>query len=168
MKILGTAIGVQSWLMKNEGNEITPINIKLISMSSDNEANVSFDLQVHANNQDRTVPIEMIVKKIGGEWKLDYKKFLPVDQIKGRKNKVTTTEDSNLGVELYKTNCTPCHGEDGKKALGGATDLSTSHLNADEISDVVSNGKGNMPSYGNQLSEEEISSLATYLQSLKK
>jgi len=80
---------------------------------------------------------------------------------------VHVEEASQLGIELYKVNCTPCHGEDGKKGLGGASDLSASILTEDEATGIITNGRGSMAPYGGQLKEEEIKALATYLQSLK-
>ena len=80
---------------------------------------------------------------------------------------VKVEDASQLGIELYKVNCSPCHGEDGKKGLGGASDLSASILSEDEAKAVITNGRGNMAPYGGALKEEEIKALATYLQSLK-
>jgi cytochrome c553 len=80
---------------------------------------------------------------------------------------VVVEEPAQLGIELYKANCTPCHGEDGKKGLGGASDLSASILSEEEAKSVITNGRGNMAPYGGQMKEEDIAAMATYLQSLK-
>ncbi|MCX6182368.1 MAG: c-type cytochrome [Bacteroidetes bacterium] len=80
---------------------------------------------------------------------------------------VVVEEPSQLGTELYKVNCVACHGEDGKKGLGGASDLSASVLSEEEAKNVITNGRGGMAPYGGQMKEEEITALATYLQSLK-
>ena len=81
--------------------------------------------------------------------------------------KVEVQDQSQLGIELYKVNCVACHGEDGKKGLGGASDLSASVLSEGDAKNVITNGRGAMAPYGEQLKEEDINALATYLQTLK-
>ena len=80
---------------------------------------------------------------------------------------VEVQDASQLGIELYKVNCVACHGEDGKKGLGGASDLSASLLSEGDAENVITNGRGAMAPYGGQLKEEDINALATYLQTLK-
>lgn len=80
---------------------------------------------------------------------------------------VHVEEPTQLGMELYKVNCSACHGEDGKKGLGGASDLSASILSEEESKSVITNGRGNMAPYGGQMKEEDIKALANYIQSLK-
>ena len=80
---------------------------------------------------------------------------------------VHVEEPAQLGMELYKVNCSACHGEDGKKGLGGASDLSASILTEEEAKNVITNGRGSMAPYGGQMKEEDINALANYLQSLK-
>lgn len=72
------------------------------------------------------------------------------------------------GVEIYATNCAMCHGEDGKKGLAAATDLSTSALSKEEAVAVITDGRKNMAAYKNVLSTEQIDAVADYIQTLKK
>jgi uncharacterized membrane protein SirB2 len=68
---------------------------------------------------------------------------------------------------LYIKACASCHGEDGKKGLGGAKDLSLSELNKDQSIELISNGKGLMPAFKKQLTPAQIESLAEYVQNFK-
>jgi mono/diheme cytochrome c family protein len=80
----------------------------------------------------------------------------------------TPQESQEFGQEVYKANCAACHGLDGMKGLGGATDLSKSQLNKAGIIDVVTNGRGNMTPFKDQLSEHEIDATADFILTLKK
>ena len=70
------------------------------------------------------------------------------------------------GQALYTKNCVTCHGEDGKKELAGATNLSTSVLNLDQSKEVIMKGRKSMPAF-NALSADEIEALAAFVQTLK-
>lgn len=72
-------------------------------------------------------------------------------------------------AETYMTNCAKCHGEDGraKTAKGkraGATDF-TSDWNTDEARGIkiITNGKGQMPSFKGKLTPDEIKSVFGYV-----
>jgi cytochrome c6 len=72
-------------------------------------------------------------------------------------------------AEIYTANCAKCHGADGraKTAKGkraGATDL-TSDWNRDEARGIriITNGKGEMPSFKGKLSPAEIRSVFNYV-----
>ncbi|MFM7021644.1 MAG: c-type cytochrome [Flavobacteriales bacterium] len=81
---------------------------------------------------------------------------------------IEVADASKLGMELYNANCTSCHGEDGKKAMGGASDLSTSTLSQEEAKNVITNGRNGMAPYGGVMKAEDIDAIAAYLQTLKK
>ncbi|MCA6364637.1 MAG: cytochrome c [Bacteroidetes bacterium] len=69
---------------------------------------------------------------------------------------------------LYAAKCVVCHGNDGKAAIGGAYDLSTSTLDKAGAAAVITNGRKAMRAYKDELTPAEIDSLAAYLQTLKK
>ncbi|MBC3540925.1 SirB2 family protein [Rufibacter sp. H-1] len=69
---------------------------------------------------------------------------------------------------IYTALCANCHGEDGQKGTGGAVNLQQSNLTVEERRNVIANGRGLMPGYGSQLSEQEIETLALYSTMLKK
>jgi mono/diheme cytochrome c family protein len=73
------------------------------------------------------------------------------------------------GAEIFAANCAKCHGMDGraKTAKGrraGATDF-TSDWNRDQARGIriITNGKGNMPSFKGKLSPSEIRSVFGYV-----
>jgi len=73
----------------------------------------------------------------------------------------------NNGKAIYTQVCSACHGVDGKLGISGAKDLSASLLSKEDIIKTVSEGKGLMQSYKGMLSEQEIVSVASYVESLR-
>lgn len=69
---------------------------------------------------------------------------------------------------VYTQLCETCHGADGAKGLGGAADLQISNLSLKDRLNVIENGRGLMPAFGSQLSDEEAEALAAYTMTLKK
>lgn len=74
-----------------------------------------------------------------------------------------------LGQDLYERSCAACHGRDG--AGGGAGPAVGAASNAVELSDeqlagVIRVGPGTMPSF-DRLSDEQVSSLVTYMRTLQ-
>ena len=68
----------------------------------------------------------------------------------------STTNDSTNENELYSQLCQSCHGLDGKKGLSGAKDLSISTLSLNETSEIITNGRNNMPQYKSILKKESL------------
>jgi len=76
------------------------------------------------------------------------------------------------GEPVFKGNCTPCHGEDGKgKASAGTPDFTSRKLQASltdaETIEIITKGKGTItPAWKDKLSPQEISAAASYVRSL--
>jgi len=72
--------------------------------------------------------------------------------------------DPEAGAEVFATNCSVCHGEDGHGGAGGP-DLTTmpKAQNEPEAIEQVTDGGGGMPPFGGQLSEEEIENVAAFV-----
>jgi mono/diheme cytochrome c family protein/uncharacterized membrane protein SirB2 len=68
---------------------------------------------------------------------------------------------------IYTQLCATCHGEDGQKGLSGASNLQQSTLSVENRKAVIANGRGLMPGFGSQLSEQEQEALAQYTTMLK-
>ena len=83
---------------------------------------------------------------------------------------VATLEDAQLAnaKAIYTQVCETCHGPDGAKGLGGAANLTESTLSLQDRINVVENGRGLMPGFGSQLTEQEAQALAAYTMTLKK
>ena len=77
---------------------------------------------------------------------------------------------------LYKTKCAACHGPDGKgeTAVGKVNKLrdfgspDVQKQSDQELSGIVTAGKGKMPAYGKSLKPEQIKDLVAYIRSFKK
>ena len=70
---------------------------------------------------------------------------------------------SQHGKEVFSNYCVSCHGEDGKKGLGGAANLSVTLLDNISMTEIIKNGKGAMASYKSVLNEQEIKAVVAYL-----
>ena len=86
----------------------------------------------------------------------------------GNSGTTPVTEKKSMGQSLYETNCTSCHGEDGKLCVLGAKDLSVSSFSKEQMMDIITNGKSTMTPFGNMLNKEEVSAVADYVLTLKK
>jgi mono/diheme cytochrome c family protein len=82
----------------------------------------------------------------------------------------------DAGATLFKKNCVLCHAADGSgsspsgKALK-AKDLGSSEVqkNTDEqITEILTKGKGKMPAFGAKLKPEDIKQLVAYVRTLAK
>ena len=73
--------------------------------------------------------------------------------------------DPAAGKELFAANgCGGCHAlEDASAAGTSGPDLDSLQPSYDESVEQITNGGGGMPAFGDQLSEEDIKSLAAYI-----
>lgn len=69
---------------------------------------------------------------------------------------------------LYAKYCVLCHGQDGRRGLNGAGDLTKSTLPLEERIKQITLGKGLMTPYQGILTPEEIEAVAAYTMSLNK
>jgi mono/diheme cytochrome c family protein len=72
--------------------------------------------------------------------------------------------DTRAGEQLFTDNCSTCHGEQGEGGSGAPT-LQREDLAEDRerVVDQVTQGGGGMPPFRDQLSNEEINDVATYV-----
>lgn len=82
---------------------------------------------------------------------------------KGVAKETGTTIAATDGKSLFEANCSSCHGNDGKKGLGGAKDLTASALDITAIKEIILNGKGAMPAAA--VNEEQANAIAGYVNS---
>lgn len=73
--------------------------------------------------------------------------------------------DLELGRRVYDANCAACHGSSGRGGIGPALGdgaVVQRYPDPADHRDVVVNGRGRMPAWGNQLSDEEIDAVVAY------
>ena len=68
------------------------------------------------------------------------------------------------GKGIYEAHCATCHGVDGQGGVGPelAGVVATKYPNVEDQIAVVTNGKGEMPSWRGQLTTEEIRKVVEY------
>lgn len=73
------------------------------------------------------------------------------------------TGDSADGMALYEANCSRCHESDGTGSRGPSL-LGIADRDADRSRSIsqITNGGRNMPAFGDQLSEPEITAIIDY------
>ncbi len=71
----------------------------------------------------------------------------------------------------FKSKCAMCHGADGKGGKMGTRDFASPEVKAEsdaQLVDIITKGKGKMPSYNGKLKDTEIKDLVTYVRGLAK
>lgn len=66
--------------------------------------------------------------------------------------------------KVYRAKCGICHGNDGKKMMSGAPDLSISKMSLEDRIALITNGKGVMPPQKNIMNTKEIIAVAKYIE----
>ena len=72
------------------------------------------------------------------------------------------TADLAQGDDVFGDNCAQCHGDDGGGGFGPSLQGVADDLTVEEQVEVVRNGRGNMPAWGDSLSDEEIAAVVRY------
>jgi cytochrome c553 len=108
----------------------------------------------------RTFPIPMAV--------VAFLTFYPVSTVSANRG-----DDSAGSAATYKSKCSLCHGPDGASSAVGKT-MKVPDLRSDgvqkrsdaDLAQIISEGKGGMPSFKKSLSEDRIRGLVTYIRTL--
>jgi cytochrome c6 len=81
--------------------------------------------------------------------------------------------DGATSSATFRTKCAVCHGQDGAGSTVGKSmnvpdlrSLAVQKLPDAELAQIISNGKGGMPSFKSSLSEDQIHSMVSYVRSL--
>ncbi len=83
-------------------------------------------------------------------------------------NNPTTPDGKPDGKALYESNCSICHGDDGKLGASGAKDLSVSTLDIANSMTIIKNGKGAMAPFGDDLLDDaQREAIARYIETLR-
>jgi ubiquinol-cytochrome c reductase cytochrome b subunit len=76
----------------------------------------------------------------------------------------TPTSTAINASELYSADCASCHGANRQGSYGPAVTTSAlANTSIAQITGVITNGAGDMPSFSDQLSPEQINALANFL-----
>jgi mono/diheme cytochrome c family protein len=81
------------------------------------------------------------------------------------------TDEGLLANSVYVKNCAKCHGKTaGGRHFGGPSLISekTAAASAEDLRNVIANGKGHMPKFTGKLTAEEIDTLVRQIQALNK
>jgi mono/diheme cytochrome c family protein len=77
----------------------------------------------------------------------------------------------NLGSNpVFQNNCAKCHGKTAEgRHFGGPSLVSekTQSASAEELRNIIANGKGRMPKYAGKLQEVEMDTLVQQIKNLK-
>jgi len=80
-------------------------------------------------------------------------------------------ESGLLANSVYVKDCAKCHGKTAEgRHFGGPALISpkTAAASADDLRNIIANGKGHMPKFTGKLTSEEIDSLVAQIQALNK
>ena len=72
---------------------------------------------------------------------------------------------------VFQKNCAKCHGKSGEgRHFAGPSLVSekTTSTSADELRDIITNGKHHMPKFAGKLTPEEINTLVDQIKAAKK
>jgi len=80
-------------------------------------------------------------------------------------------DSSLIANPVYTKNCAKCHGKTAEgHRFGGPSLISekTAGASADDLRDIIANGKNHMPKFAGKLTSEEIDTLVKQVQALNK
>jgi mono/diheme cytochrome c family protein len=84
----------------------------------------------------------------------------------------TLPPDASLTANpVYEKNCAKCHGKTAEgHHFGGPALISekAAAASADDLRNIITNGKGHMPKYADKLSSDEIATLVKQIQAINK
>jgi cytochrome c550 len=121
-------------------------------------------------NRNPVIPFVVImVFGIGLMFLLSFKGVGDSKEIaKEQENGGKTEESANASAkpeDIYKQNCISCHGDAYQGGVGPALKGVGDRRSADEIKDIITNGKNSMPS--GLVKEDQAEDMVKFLQGLK-
>ncbi len=80
------------------------------------------------------------------------------------------------GAALFKKSCAPCHGPTGNGDTAMGKKLGVKALNSaeaqkltdEQLKQVISKGKGKMPSFGGKFTPDQLKAVIAFIRTLKK
>ncbi|HEX9112314.1 MAG TPA: cytochrome c [Terriglobales bacterium] len=86
-------------------------------------------------------------------------------------NNVDPSDATLTANPVFHKNCAKCHGKTAEgRHFGGPSLISdkTISASADDLRNIITNGKGRMPKYASKLTPEEIHTLVEQIKALNK
>jgi cytochrome c6 len=87
----------------------------------------------------------------------------------------SAAEDSAAGADVFQTKCVTCHGKDGAGTAVGKSlkvaDLRSTEVQSKsdaELTQVISDGKNNMPGFKGTLTDDEIHAVLAHVRTLAR
>ena len=88
----------------------------------------------------------------------------------------STASFAEGGADTFKAKCAACHGATGAGDTAMGKNLKLRDLGSadvqkqsdDELTTIVTKGKGKMPAYDGKLTKEQITDVVKYIRTLKK
>ena len=80
-------------------------------------------------------------------------------------------DTSLIANPVFQKNCTKCHGKTAEGRHFGGPSLvaeKTTAVSADDLRNIITNGKGRMPKYAGKLTREEIDALVFQIKATSK
>ena len=82
----------------------------------------------------------------------------------------------SIGENIFRAKCSVCHGVDGAGRTENGKKLKVpdlrseriKHHDDDELLDVITNGKGDMPPFGKKYSTDKLQQVVAYVRSLNQ
>lgn len=79
------------------------------------------------------------------------------------------------GADIFKAKCAMCHGADGSASTGMGKSMGLKPLSSPEVQKMsdedltalITNGKGKMPAYKGKLSDADIAAVVKYVKAMK-
>lgn len=84
---------------------------------------------------------------------------------------MSASEGTLTANPVFQQNCAKCHGKTAEGRHFGGPSLAsekTTAASADDLRNIIANGKGRMPKYAGKLTPEEIDMLVQQIKSLNK
>jgi mono/diheme cytochrome c family protein len=83
---------------------------------------------------------------------------------------------ADAGADTFKAKCAACHGPDGSGNTTMGKNLKLRDFGSpdvqkqsdEELTTIITKGKGKMPSYDGKLTKDQISDVVKYIRTLKK
>lgn len=83
----------------------------------------------------------------------------------------STPSETLAADPVFQSNCAKCHGKDANgRFMAGPSLISkkATALSTDELHNMIVNGKGRMPKFGDKLSADQIDKLVTEIKAAMK